>query len=84
VGIIAWLVMGLIVGVLAKLIMPGDDPGGLIMTIVIGIVGALLGGWLGTQFGIGGVDGFTLSSIAIATGGALIVLWIYGRFRGRG
>lgn len=81
-GIIAWLVMGLIVGVLAKVIMPGDDPGGLIITIAIGIVGAMLGGWLGTLFGIGGVSGFNLPSLAIATGGALIVLWIYGRFRG--
>lgn len=81
-GIISWLVMGLIVGALAKWIMPGKDPGGIVITIVIGILGAMLGGWLATQFGVGAVDGFNLGSIAIATVGALILLWLYGMFRG--
>lgn len=81
-GIISWLVMGLIVGALAKWIMPGKDPGGLGITIVIGIAGAMLGGWLSTLFGMGGVDGFNLGSITIATVGALILLWLYRRLKG--
>lgn len=81
-GILTWLVMGLIVGVLAKWIMPGKDPGGLIVTIVIGIVGAMIGGWLSTLVGIGGVDGFNLGSIGTATVGALILLWIYRKVKG--
>ena len=66
--------MGLIVGLLAKFILPGKDPGGLILTILIGIGGALLGGYLGTRFGLGTVSGFNLHSLLIATGGAIIVL----------
>ncbi len=81
-GIIAWLVMGLIVGALAKWIMPGKDPGGVIVTIIIGIVGAMIGGWLSTLLGIGRVDGFNLGSIATATVGALILLWLYRKFKG--
>lgn len=81
-GIIAWLVMGLIVGALAKWIMPGKDPGGLVVTIIIGIVGAMIGGWLSTLLGIGRVDGFNLGSIATATVGALILLWLYRKFKG--
>lgn len=81
-GIITWLVMGLIVGALAKWIMPGKDPGGLVVTIIIGIVGAMIGGWLSTVLGMGGVDGFNLGSIAIATVGALILLWLYRKFKG--
>lgn len=78
-GIITWLVMGLVVGALAKWIMPGKDPGGMIVTIIIGIIGALIGGWLSSLVGIGGVDGFNLGSIATATVGALILLWVYRR-----
>lgn len=81
-GILTWLVMGLIVGALAKWIMPGKDPGGLVITIGIGIVGAMIGGWLSTLIGIGGVDGFNLGSIGTATVGALILLWIYRKVKG--
>lgn len=76
-GIITWLVMGLVVGALAKWIMPGKDPGGMIVTIIIGIIGAMIGGWVSSLVGIGGVDGFNLGSIATATVGALILLWVY-------
>ena len=76
-GILAWIVMGLIVGVLAKLIMPGKDPGGFIVTILLGIVGAFVGGYIGSALGLGDVDGFNLGSILIATGGAILVLIIY-------
>lgn len=76
-GILSWIVLGLIVGVLAKWIMPGNDPGGLIVTIIIGIAGAFIGGYLGTTFGLGDVSGFNLGSLAIATGGALLLLFAY-------
>lgn len=76
-GILSWVAMGLIVGALAKLIMPGKDPGGIIITILLGIGGALLGGFLGSKLGIGTVDAFDLKSILIATGGAILILIIY-------
>jgi uncharacterized membrane protein YeaQ/YmgE (transglycosylase-associated protein family) len=81
-GILAWIVLGLIVGALAKWIMPGDDPGGIFITILIGIAGALLGGFLATALGMGSVTGFDLPSIAIAVGGALILLFGYRRIKG--
>ena len=74
-GIIAWIIIGGIAGALAKLIMPGDDPGGIIVTILIGIVGAFLGGFLTSLVGIGG-GGF-IWTIIVATVGAIILLAIY-------
>ncbi len=74
-GFVSWVLLGLVVGVLAKWIMPGDDPGGFILTILLGIAGAFVGGFLGTQLGIGDVSGFNLGSLALATGGALLLLW---------
>ena len=53
-GIIAWIIFGLIAGIIAKLIMPGRDGGGFFLTCILGIVGAVVGGWLATMFGIGG------------------------------
>jgi uncharacterized membrane protein YeaQ/YmgE (transglycosylase-associated protein family) len=76
-GIITWIVMGLIVGLLARFVMPGKDPGGIIITVLIGIGGSLLGGYLGTKLGLGSVAGFDLRSILIATGGAVIILILY-------
>jgi uncharacterized membrane protein YeaQ/YmgE (transglycosylase-associated protein family) len=76
-GIIAWIVVGLIAGVLAKLIMPGDDPGGFIVTILLGIVGAFVGGFVVNLLGGAGVSGFNLWSILVATLGAIILLAIY-------
>lgn len=80
-GWLAWIVFGLVAGIVAKFIMPGRDPGGLIVTILIGIVGALLGGWLASQFGFGGVTGFDIRSFIIAVIGSMILLFIYRRFR---
>lgn len=82
-GIISWIVMGLIVGLLAKFIMPGKDPKGFIITILLGIGGGLLGGYLGTVMGLGTVTGFDLKSILIATGGAIILLLIYRALRNK-
>ncbi|MEZ5559487.1 MAG: GlsB/YeaQ/YmgE family stress response membrane protein [Pseudomonadales bacterium] len=76
-GIFSWIVLGLIVGVAAKLIMPGRDPGGLLVTIAIGMAGAFIGGYSGTMLGIGGVDGFDLRSLALATAGAVLLLAAY-------
>ncbi|ELF8079489.1 GlsB/YeaQ/YmgE family stress response membrane protein [Salmonella enterica] len=83
-GIIAWIVFGLIAGVIAKLLMPGRDGGGFILTCILGIVGAVVGGWLATMFGIGGsISGFNLHSFLVAVVGAIVVLVIF-RFLRRG
>ena len=76
-GILAWIVLGLVAGALAKFIMPGRDPGGIIVTIVLGIVGAIVGGFLGTLLGFGDVSGFDIRSIVIAVIGAIVLLAIY-------
>lgn len=76
-GILTWVLMGLVVGILAKWIMPGKDPGGFVVTILIGIAGAFVGGFVASFFGLGGVDGFNLMSLLIATGGALLLLFVY-------
>ena len=76
-GLLAWIGMGLIAGVLGKFLLPGRDGGGLLKTILVGIVGALLGGWIGAQAGIGSVHDFSLRSIGIATGGAILLLVIF-------
>lgn len=81
-GIIAWIVFGLIAGVIAKWIMPGKDGGGFIVTVILGIVGALVGGWLSTTlFHLGSVDGFNIRSFVVAVIGSIIVLWIYRKIR---
>ncbi|MEK3137426.1 GlsB/YeaQ/YmgE family stress response membrane protein, partial [Salmonella enterica subsp. enterica] len=81
-GIIAWIVFGLIAGVIAKLLMPGRDGGGFILTCILGIVGAVVGGWLATMFGIGGsISGFNLHSFLVAVVGAIVVLVIFRLLR---
>ena len=82
-GILTWIIFGLIAGAIAKFIMPGDDPGGFIITILIGIAGALLGGFIGSS--ILGVDvtGFNISSFLVAIGGALLLLFGYRMVKGR-
>jgi uncharacterized membrane protein YeaQ/YmgE (transglycosylase-associated protein family) len=81
-GFLSWILLGLVVGVLAKWILPGKDPGGLIVTILIGIAGAVVGGYLATLLGIGAVTGFNLGSLAIAVGGSLLLLLLNRRIRG--
>jgi len=82
-GIIAWIVVGLIAGVLGKLIMPGDDPGGFIVTILIWMAGALVGGFVVGLLGGTGAAGFNIWSILVATLGAIILLAIYRLFVGQ-
>jgi uncharacterized membrane protein YeaQ/YmgE (transglycosylase-associated protein family) len=75
ISVLGWIVFGLIIGALAKLVMPGRDPGGIIVTILLGIVGALLGGFLGRSMGLygpGEAAGFIMSLI-----GAMILLFLY-------
>ena len=80
-GIVSWVVLGLLVGAVAKWIMPGPDPGGILVTIGIGIAGAFVGGLIGTQLGLGSVTGFNLGSLVLAIAGALLLLWGYRRMR---
>ncbi|NXY95735.1 GlsB/YeaQ/YmgE family stress response membrane protein [Streptomyces sp. BR123] len=84
-GIIGWILLGLLAGILAKLLMPGRDPGGIIVTILIGVAGALLGGWLGKViFGVESIDGFfELSTWIAAIVGSLILLAVYRLVAGR-
>lgn len=75
IGVLGWMVFGLVVGAIAKLLMPGRDPGGIIVTMLIGIVGALLGGWIGQAAGWYGPRegaGFLMSLF-----GAIVLLWLY-------
>ncbi|VTO24208.1 transglycosylase [Klebsiella variicola] len=72
---------GLIAGILAKWIMPGKDGGGFIVTVILGIIGAVVGGWISTLFGFGKVDGFNFGSFVVAVIGALVVLFIYRKVR---
>jgi uncharacterized membrane protein YeaQ/YmgE (transglycosylase-associated protein family) len=77
-GIAAWILFGLIAGAIAKFIMPGKDPGGCIGTIIIGILGSVIGGFVGTElFDFGTVTGFNLRSFGIAILGAIILLTLY-------
>ena len=81
-GFLSWILLGLVVGVLAKWILPGKDPGGFIITILIGIAGAVVGGYLATLLGLGAVTGFDLRSLAIAVAGAILLLVVHRRLRG--
>lgn len=76
-SILSWIGLGLLVGALAKFIMPGKDPGGLIVTILIGIAGAIIGGAIATRMGYGTVTGFDVRSIIVATGGSMLLLIAY-------
>jgi uncharacterized membrane protein YeaQ/YmgE (transglycosylase-associated protein family) len=83
-SLIVWLVVGFIAGYLAKLIMPGPDGGGILATIVLGVVGAIVGGWLGRSFfDTAAGDGFSIMGLVFAIIGALVVLAIYRLATGR-
>lgn len=74
---IVWAVLGLAIGAVAKMLMPGDDPGGLIVTSLIGIVGAVIGGYLANALGLGSYTGLTASGLAIAVMGSVLLLTAY-------
>ena len=76
--ILAWIVIGLLGGAIAKALLPGDDPGGIVVTMIIGIVGALLGGWLGQAVGLGGrEEAFSWETLLCSIVGSIILLLVY-------
>ncbi len=77
-GIISWILVGLIAGLLAKWLMPGSGPGGFILTVLIGMAGASLGGFIARILGGSGATGFNVWSILVATLGAIVLLFLYG------
>jgi uncharacterized membrane protein YeaQ/YmgE (transglycosylase-associated protein family) len=83
-GIIGWIVLGLIAGAIAKLLLPGDDPGGIIVTMLIGIVGALVGGFIASALGVGKLGNFfDIGTWLIAIGGSLLLLIVFRLLFGR-
>lgn len=79
-GILSWILLGLVAGAIAKWIHPGPDPAGWIATLVIGVVGALVGGFIARGLGLAAASGFNLWSLIVATGGAVLCLFLYRRF----
>lgn len=77
-GILSWIFLGLIAGALAKFILPGKQPGGIFVTILIGILGAVVGGFLGRFIGLGKIESFDLGGILIATAGSIVLLIVWG------
>jgi uncharacterized membrane protein YeaQ/YmgE (transglycosylase-associated protein family) len=77
-GLLLWALFSLIAGAIAKFLMPGKVPGGILVTIALGIVGAVVGGFIGAQLGFGDISGFDLRSMLLAVGGGVLVLFIYG------
>jgi uncharacterized membrane protein YeaQ/YmgE (transglycosylase-associated protein family) len=80
-GALSWILFGLLAGIIAKMIMPGRDPGGFIITILLGILGAVIGGMIASLLGFGRVTGFDLGSFAIAVLGAILLLVLYRQLR---
>ena len=76
-GLLTWIILGAIAGAIAKWIMPGDDPGGFIITILLGIAGALVGGFIASAMGLGDMDGFSFGTVIIAILGAILLLFLY-------
>ena len=77
-GILLWVLFGLIAGAIARWLMPGKAAGGIIVTIILGIVGAVVGGFIGSKLGFGEVTEFNIRSMLLAVGGGVLVLFIYG------
>jgi uncharacterized membrane protein YeaQ/YmgE (transglycosylase-associated protein family) len=83
-AIIGWIIFGLIAGAIAKLLMPGRDPGGFIVTILLGIAGAVIGGFIGRAlWGSTGANDWSIGSFALAIVGAILLLALYRMFVGR-
>ncbi len=82
-GILSWILLGLVAGAIAKAIHPGPDPGGWIITILLGIGGAFVGGLVGSLLGWGAVDSFSIKNLLLAVGGSILLLWLYGKMKKR-
>jgi len=80
-GILSWILIGLLVGALAKWLMPGPDPGGIIVTTLLGIAGALVGGAIASAVGIGSFTGFDVPSLIVAIAGAMLLLFVHRKLR---
>lgn len=84
-GIIGWILLGLIAGAIAKALHPGDEPGGVLGTLVVGILGAVVGGLIASAIGVGAIGSFfSIGTWLIAIGGALLLLVVYNLVLGRG
>lgn len=82
-GILSWILLGLVAGAIAKALHPGPDPGGWIITILLGIAGAFVGGLIGSLLGLGPVNSFSLPNLLIAIGGSFLILWLYRKFKSK-
>ena len=82
-GILSWMLLGLVAGAIAKAIHPGPDPGGWVITILLGIAGAFVGGLLGSLIGWGAVDSFSIKNLILAVGGSILLLWLYRMMKKR-
>jgi uncharacterized membrane protein YeaQ/YmgE (transglycosylase-associated protein family) len=82
-GLVSWIVLGLIAGLIAKWVMPGKDPGGCVVTVIIGVIGAVIGGYLATLLGFGGISGFDWRSLFIAILGSLVLLFVWRLISGK-
>ena len=82
-GVISWIIFGFIAGAIAKILHPGKDPGGCLITILLGIAGGVVGGYIGTKMCWGRVAGFDLRSLGLAVLGSLIILIAYRLLFGR-
>jgi uncharacterized membrane protein YeaQ/YmgE (transglycosylase-associated protein family) len=82
-GILAWILFGLIIGLVARWIVPGEAPGGIIADVIVGILGAVIGGGIYGFFGHAGVSGFNLPSMVCALIGAVVLLWLLRAIRRR-
>lgn len=82
-GILLWIIFGIIVGAIARWIVPGEGPGGILGDLIVGIIGAVIGGWLWSLFGHSGVTGFNIGSFITAIVGAVVLLWIIRAVSGR-
>jgi uncharacterized membrane protein YeaQ/YmgE (transglycosylase-associated protein family) len=82
-GALSWIVLGLLAGLIAKWLTSGSDPKGCLVTVVIGIAGAAIGGWIGTQLGLGTISGFDLRSLALSVVGSILLLLVLRAVGGR-
>lgn len=80
-GIFAWIVFGILAGAAAKWFMPGPDGGGIIMTMLLGIAGAMVGGFIGSLLGLGSVNSFDIRGMLLAIGGGVLILFLYRKFK---
>jgi uncharacterized membrane protein YeaQ/YmgE (transglycosylase-associated protein family) len=74
---VTWVAVGLVAGAVARIVHPGKDPGGCLVTPALGVAGAFLGGFLSRELGLGDVRGFDVRSVGIAAAGALLLLIVY-------